>query len=151
MEAVDYSQFVGRKVELVEKVEKDGELAADEHEGTVEAVNGGFVLFKQKGKATARLVAEADIEEMRFAIEKPKELKQKKLAPVKYGEARQHLVDRHGYKIADINKMTEQQAFEFHNGGGEQPGLDHRELGHRHNDPQAVTEAETSESNSPSE
>jgi hypothetical protein len=124
MSNADYSEFEGKKVILTATV--DGEQV--ELEGTAETVNELAILFKPKGKAKLDIIEAENIVGVRYAPEKPKTLKAKSLLPIQYGQARQHLIDRHGYTLSDINAMTEEQAYNFHK------ELDHKasDLGHVH-------------------
>lgn len=126
-------QYNGKKV-LVTVNQADG--TATEIEGTVETANDLGILIKPKGKTKLELIEAANVAEVKLAPEALKSIAVKKLKPVELGQARAHLIDRHGYKLADINKMTEQDAFEFH------ASIDHKanDLGHVHVD-KTATEA----------
>jgi hypothetical protein len=120
----DLAQYQGAKVVVVVRKADHNE----EVEGTVETVSALAILVKPKGRTNMEIVEVGEIEEISFAPEKAKELKTKRLANLKFGQARQHLLDRHGETVSTINEMTEEQAWEVHN------GIDHIEedLGHWH-------------------
>lgn len=99
-----------------------------EAEGTLRSVTDLAILLKLKGRTNSELIEVDEIEDIQFAPEKAKELKAKTLTPVKFGSVRQHLLDRHGYTLEQVNAMTEEDAFELHR------SIDHKaqELGHVH-------------------
>jgi hypothetical protein len=114
---LDPTLFVDKRVTLVYHG-PDGEEAVV---CTVSAANAMGVMVKPK-------VEKDDIVSIELADEEIKQIKSKSLKVITLGNARQHMADRHGYKVADINGMTEQAAFEFHS------TLDHSELGHNHDE-----------------
>jgi hypothetical protein len=117
------ASFTGKNVLLTVK---DGD-EAKQIPGKVEGGSPVGLAFKEKGKREVKLVEPGDIEEI---VEAPIELKkvtQKKVAILEKPEqARQHLADRHGYTRTDLNKLSDADAFKFHN------ELDHSDLGHKH-------------------
>jgi hypothetical protein len=133
--ATDYNQFVGKKVTLTRNLAEaapDGSTA-EELEGTVEAFAGSTLLFKPKGKTTADMIEVGTLEKIDYAPDKAKKISRKKLKPVTYGQARNHLAERHGFTLKQVNGLTEKQAFEAHN------GIDHegQDLAHIHVDKDA--------------
>jgi len=124
----DYSEYAGKKVIVTVNLE-DG--TASEVEGKVEVANQEAILIKPKGKTRIDIIEASTIEEIRLAPEPAKKLTAKKLKPVELGRVRQHLLDRHGYRLSEISAMAEEQAREFHE------GLDHSDLGHVHVSPEA--------------
>lgn len=130
--ASDLTQYVDKKVTLVRNLAKpnDNGETAEELDGTVAAVAGDAIMFKPKGKTNALLVELGDIESIDFAKEKAKTLSRKTLKMVTYGQARTHLLERHGYTLTEINSMSEADALRLHN------GIDHEaaDLGHVHKD-----------------
>ena len=127
----DFSEYRGKKV-IVTQNKGDG---AVEVEGLVETTNTLGILIKPKGKTNLVLIEASEVESVRYAPEKIKQLKPKSLAPVQYGQARQHLADRHGYALKDLAEYPEADAFDFHK------TIDHSDLGHNH-DPKPEPEAE---------
>jgi len=134
--AADYSQFQGKKVVIVRN--EPGKAEAEEIEGTVEASNEMGVLIKPKGKSQLLLIEVAEIDHIDFVESKLKELTRKVLKPVEFGQARNHLLERHAYSLASVNKLTEKEAFEFH------ATIDHEgdDLGHTHEDKDATERAQ---------
>lgn len=129
---VDLSQFSGKKVIVVRNLpeaDKDGNTAV-EIECTVEVGNQHGLLVKPKGKVQLELIPASEIEpgSIRLTEGSSAKLSRSKLQIVKLGQARRHLLERHGVTLEWVNKTTEQQAFEYH------AGLDHEELdlGHVH-------------------
>lgn len=126
------AQFRNKRVKVVvnlpEKNEK-GELAV-EMEGTVQAGNELGLLIKPKGKVKFELIERGLIEEIVLVTEKSSELERTSLKPVKIGQARRHLMERHGYTLSQANALTEEEAMEIHE------KIDHEadDLGHIHSD-----------------
>lgn len=124
----DYSEYQGKKVIVTVKLKEanaEGALAV-EIEGLAEAANAQAILLKPKGKTTPQLIEAADIEEVKYAPEKPKKLSRKLLKPVTYGEARQHLYERHGIPASQLENLDEEAALKAHS------EIDHEPLGHYH-------------------
>lgn len=124
MTVKNLSQFANKKVTVVHTVE--GQDEAVETEGTVSVANEGGVLIKPKGKTQMVLIEAANIEDVRYIEEKPKEIKAKMLKPVEFGQARSHLLERHGFELEAVNKLSEKEAYETHE------AIDHKNLGHFH-------------------
>lgn len=137
--ATDLSQYTGKKVIVTQNLaapDADGNSAV-EVEGTVQVGNASGVLIKPKGKATFDLIEAASIEEIRLAPEKDKAFKASKLKLVTVGQARRHLLERHGVTLKWANSVTEEQALEYHN------SLNHVELdlGHVHSEKAEAAES----------
>jgi hypothetical protein len=128
----DLKDFEDQKVVLVRNLAKPNDKGetAEELEGTLVAVAGDAVMFKQKGKATAGLIDISDIERVDHAESGTKKLARKTLKMVKFGQARNHLLERHGYTLTQVNDLSEKEAFELHE------AIDHeaQDLGHVHKD-----------------
>lgn len=121
--------------QLVELTGKDVTLTLTEGntlEGKVEAASEAGIAFKEKGKGKLDLYTPDQITGVEAAPEKPKPVTQKKLKPIALGQARQHLLDRHGVTLAWAKDADEQAAFEYHQ------GLDHSDLGHKHEEKEAA-------------
>ena len=136
----DYDKFVGKRVVLTRNLKEpnaQGELAV-EIEGTLEAANEMGVMFKPKGQIKPEIFDLGEIEEVRYAPEKAKKIKAKKLKPVEFGQAKSHLLERHGLTLTKVNGFTEEQALEYHN------AIDHvaADLGHVHEAPKAPGESD---------
>jgi hypothetical protein len=138
----ELKDFEDKKVLIVRNLAKanDKGETAEELEGTLVAVAGDAVMFKQKGKATAGLIEIGDIEKVEHADTGNKKLARKTLKTVKFGQARNHLLERHGFTLTQVNELTEKQAFDLHE------ATDHEaeDLGHVHKD-KADDEAEATE------
>lgn len=116
-------EFSGKQV-ILTVIQEDG--SAKELEGKVEDASEVGMAFKEKGKRDVDLVLPEQIEEIVLAPSKPKTLSQKKLKEITEANARQHLLDRHGYERSVVNGMTDEQGLDEHN------DIDHSDLGHRH-------------------
>lgn len=121
--AEELSEYVNKRV-ILHVIQNDG--STQEIEGKVEAASEAGMAFKEKGKSSLELYMPGQIAEIQRAPEKPKQVIRKRVNPVQLGQARQHLVDRHGVPISWAKDNTEEAAFEYH----EQ--LDHSDLGHKH-------------------
>ena len=122
----DITQYENKRVILV--VSQDDE--AVEIEGTVEKAGDIGILIKPKGKVKLDLYEMGQIEDIRLAPESSVKIKPSTIRPVKLGQARKHLLDRHGVTLTEVNKLTEEEAFAYHE------GVDHvaEDLGHIHKD-----------------
>lgn len=131
----DYTQFVEKKVILVYL--EEGKDEATELEGTLVAANDLGLMIKPKGRTAATIIDMSTVQDVRHAPVSDKAIVAKKLKSVEFGRAKQHLLDRHGLKLSDINRLSEQDAFDFHT------GLDHKklELGHVHVTAQEAADA----------
>jgi hypothetical protein len=137
--ATDFKQYENKKVKLVRN--EPGKTEAEEIEGTVLAAQPEMLMVKPKGKTQATLIPTGEIAEIDFASESAKAIARKTLKPVEYGQARSHLLERHGFKLARVNKLSEKEAFELHK------EIDHEkeDLGHVHGDKNATERAEAVE------
>ncbi len=135
----DLTDFVNKRVTLIHNLATPNEKGetAEELEGTLVAVAGDAVMFKPKGKTNALLIDLGEVERVDFAQEKAKTLPRKTLKPVTHGQARAHLLERHGFALAAINGMGETEAFKLH------ADMDHVELdlGHVHGEKESKDEA----------
>ena len=122
--AVEDLQSFVEKEAILHLIQEDGTLK--EVTGTIKAATVAGVPFKTKGKSGLDLLTVEQIEEISYAPVKPKAVVQKKLKPIEYGQARQHLIDRHGVELSWGKEADERSAFEYHK------DLDHSNLGHRH-------------------
>ena len=127
MSSTDYSQYNGKKVTVfLNEAPEGGESSL---EGTVDTGTEMGLLFKPKGKASLELIDAANIASIELAPETPKKLAVKALLPLKDSGARQHLIDRHAYKVADIEPLSEADALTFHDSEVEHDGLGHNHDG----------------------
>lgn len=139
------TQYVDQKVILV-KSQGEGKEAV-EIEGTVLSANDLGVLLKPKGKTQADLIEAASIVEVRFAPKKEESVKVRTVQPVKFGQGKQHLAERHGLSVKGLNSKPEEEAFNYH------ASLDHADLGHKHEEKKdpAATPTEGTEETATSE
>lgn len=119
----DVQEYIGKRVELT--LTDDGEQV--DLLGTVESANSLGFVFKPFGSPKVSLYETSQIVTINLAAEKEPELKARRLDPVVLTGVKRHLVDRHGYPLADINAMSAEDAFEFHN-----TQVDHGPLSHFH-------------------
>lgn len=121
----DYSEYQGKRVTLtLSNPEEGGENLV--LEGKIDVANAAAILFKAKGRSNLEMYENDRVLSVETAPEKPKALKAKNLKEVEATGVKQHLVDRHGYKLTDINALEDDAAHEFHS------DLDHSDLGHVH-------------------
>lgn len=124
------ADYTGKKVivtvNLAEPNEK-GETAI-EVEGKVESGNALGLLIKPKGRTNFELIDADKIEDVRLAPEADKKITASVLKDVELGQAKKHLLDRHGLTLTEVNGLDEEQAFSYH------ASLDHKalDLGHVH-------------------
>jgi hypothetical protein len=140
--AVDLKQFTDKKVTLTRNLDKPNDKGetAEELEGTVMAVAGSGVMFKPKGKTSATIIDLDDIEKIDYLETSSKKLTRKTLKVVTFGQARTHVLERHGLTLGQVNAMSEKDAFDWH------AAIDHEaaDLGHVHGDkPAPEAEGET--------
>lgn len=119
----DVQEYIGKKVDLI--LNDDGEQA--ELTGTIESANSLGFVFKPARSPKVALYEVAQIENISLAPEREPELKARRLDPVSLTGVKRHLVDRHGYPLEDINAMSAEDAFDFHN-----VQVDHGPLSHYH-------------------
>lgn len=125
---IDFKQFTGKKVRVVHNLEKPNAQGhmAEEIEGTVQVGNALGLLIKPKGRTMSDLIEADKIESVDEIVSAPKQLKAKALKDVTLENARQHLLDRHGWHLAEVNKISDKEGLDAH-------GLiDHSVLGHAH-------------------
>lgn len=119
----DLQPFVDKEA-IFHLIKDDG--STDEITGTIKAATVAGVPYKVKGKAGLELTTVDKFYEITYAPIKEKAVSQKKINPIEFGQARQHLVDRHGVELSWAKDASEKDAFEWH------ASLDHSNLGHAH-------------------
>lgn len=129
LELVDYD---GKKVSLLLKDAEEPTV------GVVASASDDMIAFKPKGTTALTLIRAEDIVQIEAVIVDD-EMKARRLNLANLDTVKRHLVDRHGYALADINAMSVEEAFSFHE------GLDHAPLSHYHADPPAKKESESDE------
>lgn len=120
------AEYAGKQVTIVRNLADSSD--AVEVEGKVQVGNQLGLLIKPKGKVQFDLIPIGEIEEVSLAKDGNKALKRSKLQLVKVGQARRHLLERHGYTLEWVNSVTEEQAQAHHD------EIDHEkaDLGHLH-------------------
>lgn len=129
-ETVDLELFVGKKVTFT-LTEGD---TTEQVEATIEAANDQAVMFKRKGKSNIEFKDASAVSDVALQESAEPVVKARRQDPVTIDNIKRHLVDRHGYAVADINAMSAVDAFEFHG------KIDHEPLGHFHADKPAKSE-----------
>lgn len=132
-ETFKYAEFVGRKVAVTVKDPDGGEPKT--REGTVFSVAKHGILLIPKGKSAGDIIFGFDIVDL-IAKDSDISTKPKRLAIVPTDKVRQHLLDRHGYAIQQVEALTNEEAEVEHN----QLHAD-LELGHYHGDAPAKSDA----------
>lgn len=149
LDLAPYEELTDKKVIVKYNVPDGDTKVLTELEGTLMAVAPGIgVMVRPKGKQQGELINLEDLAEenpIEVAAASVRDLKPQALKPVGVDDARKHLVERHGYKISDINQMSPTDAYTFH----EQ--LDHNDLGHNHTRGEKDEPAEVSADDSASE
>lgn len=115
--------YIGKRVDL--ELNDEGEVL--NLTGTIESANSIGFVFKPFGSPKVALYETAQVEGISLAEQKEPVLKARRLNPVDMGNVKRHLVDRHGYPLADINEMKADDALKFHN-----EDVDHGPLSHYH-------------------
>lgn len=115
--------YIGKRVDL--ELNDEGEVL--NLTGTIESANSLGFVFKPFGSPKVALYETAQVEDIGLAEQKEPVLKARRLNPVDMGNVKRHLVDRHGYPLADINEMKADDALKFHN-----EDVDHGALSHYH-------------------
>lgn len=112
----DLTEYTGKRVIVTRNVDAtaDAPEHAEEIEGTAVTANELGILLKPRGKTALELIEAGTIEQVVLAPEKPSEIKARALQPVADGQVRQHLADRHGLDLSQVNALTEEDAAEYH-------------------------------------
>ena len=127
----ELQKFIDKEA-IIHLIQDDG--TTKEITATIKAATVAGVPFKEKGKAGLEFATVEKFYEIAPAPVKAKTIAQKALNPIELGQARAHLVDRHGVQLSWAKDADEQSAFDYH------ASLDHADLGHRH-----YTESELAE------
>lgn len=134
----DLTRYQGQRVIVQVKLDEPNDKGETlvEVEGKAEAANALGILIKPKGRTQVELIEAEKIESVELAPETEKKLTAKSLTPIDLGKARQHLLDRHGFNLEEVNKLNEEQAFDLH------AQLNHVEdgLGHKHEEKKPAEE-----------
>lgn len=135
MNEQDFEALTDKKVNVV--------IEGTTVEGTVLAASDIGIVFKPKGASKGSIVPAAKLGDIEEVVAGPKKLRGRTIPQVHDGKYREHLIERHGYKITEIQAMSEDEAKAFHQ------SIDHSDLGHKHREltpaELAIAEASTDE------
>lgn len=138
MTDTDLTKFQGKRVLVQVKLDQPNEKGETliEVEGKAEAANALGILLKPKGRTQVDLIEADKIESVELAPDTEKKLAARTISNAEYGKARQHLLDRHGCSLEQVNALNEDQAFSQHQ------AIDHKAsgLGHVHGEKKAAEE-----------
>lgn len=111
--AVDERRVVAKVNAIVE-----GQPTLVEIDGQLKAVHERGIMIRPKGRIQPEMATMDDLEEIQLYDEKPKPIQQKRMAHVMFGSIRQHLADRHGWALEELNgaDFTEARAYDVHEG-----------------------------------
>lgn len=138
MDLTAFADVADRKVIITHDVPDGDTMTSVETEGTLMAVAPEIgIMVRPKGRQQGELITADRVTNIEYAETAIRDLKQKTLKVEGLETVRQHLADRHGYKLSDINPMSPADALAFHG------GIDHSELGHGHNEKKAAKDSET--------
>ena len=120
---VDYKSYENQRVNIrrhndTAPVQGVLELVVPESRG---------IIFRPKGKAAVELVQFKEVVSIELAPVEDRQLRQSRLNPVIVSTVKRHILDRHGLKLAEVNALSPEQAFTWH-----ETMCDHLELGHYH-------------------
>ena len=138
MAPTDLAKYNGQKVIVQVNLDKPNDKGETlvEVEGKAEAANELGILLKPKGRTQVELIEASKIESVEFAPEPEKKIAAKTIAVIDYGKARQHLADRHGLTLEEVNQLNEEQALDYHN------QTEHGTLGHVHGEKEKAAKDE---------
>lgn len=127
VEASELNQYEGKRVTLT-YTDAAAEGGSVTLEGKAEKANAKGVLLKPKGKTNFELIESERVTAIELAPDTAKPLTARVLKEVELGTAKNHLLERHGLTLTEVNELTEEAALEFHQ------GIDHvaEDLGHVH-------------------
>lgn len=125
---VDLSTTTGQRIKFM-YVPKDATEFV-EMEGVVDLVNLPAIVIKPKGSTMVKLITidQIDTDTIEIIPEKPRVIKAKRHDGVGRTNVRNHLLDRHGWGLAAVNNLTDEDAQEIHD------KFDHSDYGHFHAD-----------------
>lgn len=126
----DLSQFKDKRVVVTRNLPEPNDKgeSAVEVEGLVQVGSALGLVIKPKGQTKFDLIPAEEIEEIHLAKDSSKPLKASKIKLVELGQARRHLLERHGYTLEWVNSVDEETAKQHHD------EIDHEAegLGHVH-------------------
>lgn len=89
---------------------------AVELDGDLKAVHERGIMIRPRGRTSFEMIETIDLESLELYDEKPKRIEPKRMAHVLFGATRQHLADRHGWALDELNspEFTEARAYDVH-------------------------------------
>lgn len=107
------------------------ESKAVEIDGDLKAVHERGVLIRPRGRVSFEMIDIGNIESLELFDDIAKPITVKRMAHILYGATRQHLADRHGFALDELNskEFTEARAYDVHE-AEHAPGSD--EMSHYH-------------------
>lgn len=130
----DIKEYIGKKVTLVRNLPEpnaEGHSTVELEGEIIEANPKVGALFRQRGRTNGELVMSHEIEDIRLLAVAPKPIKVKGLKRMNQETVRQHLADRHGVSVSNLNKTDEVEAMKMHEA---LHGVQGNDLGHNHGD-----------------
>lgn len=113
-------------------VQPDDHEVLFEAEGVVIAASPMAILLKPRGAMIAEMIEAANIRHIEIVQNPNAKLIIRKLRVLKPHEVRQHLIDRHGFLVANVEALGDIQAYEGHR------AMAHSNMGHVHEDKKAT-------------
>lgn len=109
-----FRQWANDKRRVVATVNTPGGLV--EFDGELKAIHTSGFMIRPRGRPGHEMAKMTDVEKLELFDERPKPIEGKRMAHITYGSIRQHLADRHGFAIEDLNGQdyTENVAYDVH-------------------------------------
>ena len=105
-----------RRVVATVNVVQDGKPVAIEIDGKLKAAHEKGIMIRPKGRIDPEMAKMEDIEDIQLYDERPKPIEPKRMTHIMFGSIRQHLADRHGLSLLELNDkdFTENSAYDAH-------------------------------------
>lgn len=89
---------------------------AIEIDGQLKAVHERGIMIRPKGRITPEMANMDDVEKLELYDDIPKPIGEKSMQHIAFGVIRQHLADRHGFALEELNarEFTESKAYDVH-------------------------------------
>lgn len=109
-----YKRWVTEERRVVAVINKND--TALEVDGQLKAAHERGIMIRPKGRMVPEMIDPEDLESLELYDERPKRIEPKRMAHIVYGNIRQHLADRHGFALEDINgpDANENWAYDEH-------------------------------------
>lgn len=109
-----YSKWAEDKRRVVVIAKQDKEMV--EFDGELRAVHVRGIMIRPRGRVSPVMIPPSDLESLVLYESVPKPIDPKAVSPILFGQFRQHLADRHGFALEDLNAKgyTENQAYDDH-------------------------------------